>query len=404
MSLSLWLDPLPAARPPLEGTVEVDALVIGGGLCGASAAWHLARAGVSVALVEGRRVAMSASGRNAGFILQGTAERYDRAVEVMGRARARTIHAWSVENHRMITEFLEKNPVECGYMRRGSLQLADSEEEERSLEASAALLEEDGFDARTQGAAELPEVFRQAGYRRGVWLPGDGELDPARFVRGLAGAAEAAGARVFEQSPILGVEAGSAGEARAWVGGAGGDRAVRGEVRASVLLICTNARLTELVPSLQGCVDPVRGQMLGTAPLPPGLFPCPVYANHGYDYWRQDEHGRVALGGWRNLDPGTEIGHDEILNDGIQSRMEGYLRRYAPDLQITHRWSGIMGFSRDGLPLVGPARGLPGALVAGGFTGHGFGFAFLAGAALAAIVQEGRHPFAEAVDARRFSV
>ena len=395
MSLSLWLDPLPSPRPPLRGIHRCDVLVIGAGLCGASAAWHLARAGISVAVVEGRQVAMSASGRNAGFILQGTAERYDRAVGVMGRARARDIHAWSVENHRMMTAFLAENPVDCGYMRRGSLQLADTEEEERSLEESAALLMEDGFDARMQAAAELPEIFRRAGYRLGVWLPGDGELDPARFVRGLAGAAEAAGAAIFEGSPILGLDAGSPGEVRAWT--------AEGEVRASVALICTNARLTELVPSLAGCVDPVRGQMLGTAPLPQGLFPCPVYANHGYDYWRQDEHGRVALGGWRNLDPGTEVGHAEILHDGIQSRMEGYLRRYAPDLEITHRWSGIMGFSRDGLPLVGPARGLPGALVAGGFTGHGFGFAFLAGAALCGIVTEGRHPFAEAVDARRFS-
>ncbi|HNH49476.1 MAG TPA: FAD-dependent oxidoreductase, partial [Myxococcota bacterium] len=107
--------------------------------------------------------------------------------------------------------------------------------------------------------------------------------------------------------------------------------------------------------------------------------------------------------GWRNLDPGTEVGHDEILHGDIQERMEKFLRRFAPDLQITHRWSGIMGFSRDSLPVVGPARGAPGALVAAGFTGHGFGFAFLAGKALADIVSEGRHPFADQMDPRRFS-
>lgn len=394
MSLSLWLDPLPPPRPALEGDLQVDVVVIGGGLCGCSAAWHLASAGISVALLESRQIAMSASGRNAGFILQGTAERYDRAIAVMGAEKARAVHAWSLENHRLMAELIEQEKLDCGYMRRGSLQLADSVEEEESLVASSELLLRDGFDVRLLKANQLPPVFAGAGYRLGVHLPADGELDPARFVRGLADLAEQKGAKVFEQSPVIELDAASPGEVRL--------RTAKGTVHAAIALVCTNARAGELLPSLASIVDPVRGQMIGTAPLPP-LFPMPVYANHGYDYWRQDEKGRIALGGWRNLDPGTEVGHDEILHDDIQARMEKFLRRFAPDLQITHRWSGIMGFSRDSLPAVGPARGAPGALVAAGFTGHGFGFAFLAGKALADIVSEGRHPFADQMDPRRFS-
>jgi glycine/D-amino acid oxidase-like deaminating enzyme len=60
-----------------------------------------------------------------------------------------------------------------------------------------------------------------------------------------------------------------------------------------------------------------------------------------------------------------------------------------------------MGFSRDGLPLVGPAPGAPGAVVGTGFTGHGYGFAFLAGAALAELAVEGKHPFCEDLLPRR---
>ena len=65
--------------------------------------------------------------------------------------------------------------------------------------------------------------------------------------------------------------------------------------------------------------------------------------------------------------------------------------------------SGTMGFSRDGLPLVGPLPGQPGALCGVGFTGHGFGFAFLAGQALAAMVQHGEHAMCTALDPRRLS-
>lgn len=70
---------------------------------------------------------------------------------------------------------------------------------------------------------------------------------------------------------------------------------------------------------------------------------------------------------------------------------------------ITHRWSGTMGFSRDGLPIVGTLPGKPGALVAAGFTGHGFGFAFEAGHALAELVTEGRSEFAETFTSRRLA-
>ncbi|MBK7759034.1 MAG: FAD-binding oxidoreductase [Deltaproteobacteria bacterium] len=160
--------------------------------------------------------------------------------------------------------------------------------------------------------------------------------------------------------------------------------------------------MSDLLPYFRDKVDPVRGQMLATAPLPP-LFECPIYANHGYDYWRQDPAGRIVLGGWRNLDPEAEVGHAETLHAQIQARMTEFVQSWVPDqtVEITHRWSGIMGFSRDGLPLVGPAPGTPGAVVGAGFTGHGFGFAFLAGAALARLIVDGQHPFCDDLSPHR---
>jgi glycine/D-amino acid oxidase-like deaminating enzyme len=170
-----------------------------------------------------------------------------------------------------------------------------------------------------------------------------------------------------------------------------------------VALVCVNARVGQLLPWFADKVDPVRGQMLATAPAP-RIFDLPIYADHGFDYWRQDALGRVVLGGWRNLDPGSEVGFDDVLHPGIQARMEAFIRRFPPlrEVPITHRWSGIMGFSRDGLPMVGPAPGAPGALVAAGFTGHGFGFAWLAGEALATLVTEGQHPVSDTFSPRRF--
>jgi glycine/D-amino acid oxidase-like deaminating enzyme len=84
--------------------------------------------------------------------------------------------------------------------------------------------------------------------------------------------------------------------------------------------------------------------------------------------------------------------------------MTAFLHRFPPlrDVEVTHRWSGTMGFSRDGLPIVGAVPGMPGALAAAGFTGHGFGFAWLAGRALAEMLVEGRSGFADLFTSRRF--
>jgi glycine/D-amino acid oxidase-like deaminating enzyme len=313
----------------------------------------------------------------------------------MGRERARVVHQTSRDNHTAMAEVAARLGIECGYMRRGSLKLACSAEEEADLLESGALLRDDGFAAEVREGPALDAVFREAGFRIGVHITDDGELDPARFVRGVAKAAVDRGVRLFEQSRVTTLDAPCAGEVRAITPG--------GEVRAQLALLCTNAYTGALSGWFADKVDPVRGQMLATAPTAP-IFPCPVYADHGFDYWRQDEFGRVVLGGWRNLDTEGEKGTDERLHPVIQERMEAFLQRFSGmrGVPVTHRWSGTMGFSRDGLPIVGGVPGLPGALAAAGFTGHGFGFAWVCGRALAELVTEGTSEVAERFSSRRF--
>jgi gamma-glutamylputrescine oxidase len=396
MTVSLWLDPPQVLAASLDRDVDCDVVVVGGGLAGSSAALALAEAGVQVVWLERDRVAGAATGRNAGLLLQGTAERYDRATAIMGRDRARAIHRLSLENHALVRELVERHAIDCDYSRSGSLQLAGSEAEEHELLESARLLVEDGFHAQHLRGDDLPALYRSAGFRVGVVLPDDGELHPVRFVRGVARVAMAAGAQLYEQTDVRSIDASTPGDVRVVT--------EHGTVRAQLALVCLNVYTGALLPWFRDKIDPVRGQMLATGPAP-RIFDRPVYADHGFDYWRQQDDGRIALGGWRNLDPESERGFEDVLHDGIQTRMVDFLHRFEAlsEVAITHRWSGIMGFSRDGLPLVGPAPGASGALVACGFTGHGFGFAALAGKAIATLALDGSHEFADLCPPRRFS-
>jgi glycine/D-amino acid oxidase-like deaminating enzyme len=385
MTTSLWLDRPGRRRAPLTGAAEADVVIVGAGVCGAAAALALSAQGLRVRWLEASGIASGATGRNAGFILQGNVERYDRAVALLGRERARAIHALTLDNHRRMREVIDALHIDCAYRQAGSLQLANGPEEAEELVRSAALLAEDGFEAQLLAGAELPAVYREAGFEVAVHMVRDGELDPVAFVRGAAAGAEAAGVILHEDSPVLDIDELDGGEVRV--------RTEGGELRASMALVCGNAWTGTLLPWFKGKVEPVRGQMLATEPAP-RIFDLPVYADHGYDYWRQTPEGRLVLGGWRNLDPGAEVGYEDRLHDDIQLKMTRFLDRF-PGLggpRISHRWSGIMGFSQDGLPIVGPAPGSGAILAAAGFTGHGFGFAWRAGELLASAVAGASDP------------
>ena len=116
--------------------------------------------------------------------------------------------------------------------------------------------------------------------------------------------------------------------------------------------------------------------MLATAPAPP-CVPTPVYSHDGFFYVRQRADGRVLVGGARHLHEADEVGYADATTPALQADLEGYLRTHVPALgpvAVERRWSGTMGFSPDGLPALGAVPGVPEALFAVGFTGHGMGY------------------------------
>ncbi len=370
-----------------------DVIVVGAGLCGASTAWHLHKSGLKVALIEARGVAHGATGRNAGFILQGTAERYNRAIEQMGRDKAKLIHSLSIENHHSMKSVIDSEQIECEYRQCGSLQLASSNEEESELIESADLLLEDGFDASLLFGDELGEPYLSAGFQTGILLPEDGEIHPSLFVERIVERLSERGMDIRINSPIMSIDESDGVHLRC----------NNSTLHAEMAVLCTNAYLPNLLSRYQDIIHPVRGQMLCTTPQKP-IFERPIYADHGFDYWRQKPDGRIVLGGWRNLDPEAEVGYSETLNQDIQHNMTEFLKRF-PGLEqvsIESRWSGIMGFSQDGLPLIGAVPGQNSVLMGAGFTGPGFGFAWLAGQSLANMILDKEDTFADLCTPRRF--
>jgi gamma-glutamylputrescine oxidase len=347
----------PPERYPGSLPAKCDVLVIGGGIAGTSLLWHLAHRRIDAVLVERERIAWGASGRNAGFLLAGVASSYAEAVRTYGREKAREVWAITNENHDRMVEAARGQDV--GHRRLGSAILPSGDEEQALLVESEHLLTEDGFQARWDGTRLVN--------------PRDGEIDPSRMVAALARQARAGGVRegvgVTALRPRPHDVLVTAGEF---------------ECEAGVVILATNGYTCQLVPDVE--IQPIRAQMLATAPETRSLVDVPVYSHFGYRYWRQLPSGEVLVGGWRDTTLETEKTLDDEPTPEIQERLDRAVQELGAKGEVTHRWAGTMGFTRSGLPLAGALDGMRNVYVCAGFTGHGMGFAFMTAKKVAELI------------------
>ena len=392
---------------PLSGAQETDVTIIGGGITGISAALWLARAGVRVSVLEARRIAAAASGRNGGFLADGTTALYADAIEQHGRERARRMWAFSVANHAYAEQFIQELAEQnwrCDYQCAGSLKLAASEDELATIHKSVTLMQEDGWQASMLAREELPERLQQA-YLGGAYFPANGALHPVRFVTGLAHLAQQAGATIYEASPVTAIAQRADHIELA---------TANGKVWAQGVILAANAWLPEVVRLIgtdsqadwpANCITPTRGQVIATEPLSERILPCPCSANEGYQYWRQLEDGRLIVGGWRNHSFETEAStYDESPHDGIQQHLDAFVQKTLnlPHTRIASRWAGIMAFTPDALPLAGQLPGMPRFYICGGYTGHGNAFAIHAARLVSDFMQGRPNADADLFDPGRF--
>ena len=360
---SFWLEEERPAFAPRRVEGRVDVAVVGAGVTGCSAALALAEAGKRVRVYDAREVAGGASGRNGGFALRGGAMPYDRAREWLGAEPARSY--WQLTER--YVDRLEQLAGDA-FRRVGSLRIAAAEDERDELLAEVEALREDGFAADWRDELPAPLAGRYPG---AIHHPPDGSLQPARFVRRLAGLAAAAGADIREHRRIASLD----------------------ELEADAIVVATDGYPSGLLGELEGSIVPTRGQMIATEPLSERVFECPHYGRHGFDYWQQMPDGRILAGGFRDASLDSEFTADEVTTPLIQGALEefvfGLLGRR---VEVTHRWAGIFGLVLDFMPVVGPLPERQDLWVAGGYSGHGNVLGLMCGDLVARALLGDRHP------------
>ncbi len=348
MTLSYWLEEPTSPLPRGAGTEPVDVGVVGAGVTGCACALALAESGLRVRVVDERRVAGGASGRNGGFALRGTAAPYDEVVASFGRERALELWRWTEAELDAIAALAGD-----AFRRGGSLRLAADAEEREELRDEVEGLWADGLEAEW---IDAPSGALEGRFTAAIRHPTDGALQPARWVRRLAGLAASAGAEFVEGQRVS-------------------DPAQLG---ADTVVVATDGYPSGLLGELEGLIVPTRGQVIATEPLTERLFEAPHYGRHGFDYWHQPADGRLVAGGFRDVALEREFTAVEELTDEVQASLERFVNELVGrEVRVDYRWAGIFGLVLDFMPVVGRVPGRSETWVAGGYSGHGnvLGFA-----------------------------
>ncbi|MGW2235620.1 NAD(P)/FAD-dependent oxidoreductase [Streptomyces sp. NPDC001759] len=362
---------------------QASAVVIGGGVMGASIAYHLAAAGVrDVVLVERDELASGSTSRAAGGV------RAQFSDELNIRLGARSLEAFG--------RFQEEFGYDIGLHRVGYLFLLSTPEEVASFERSVELQNSLGVPSRMitpKEARRLSPLIRTDGLLAAAFSPDDGHCTPETVVHGYAAAARALGARVLRHTEATGIEL-------------RGDRIAAvsttlGRI-ATDTVICAAGPWSRAVGAMAGVdlpVVPLRRQIAVTEPLAEPRPDLPMTIDFTTSLYFHSEGPGLLLG---MSDPEERPGFATDTHDRWIPALYAAMERRAPallDLRRTGGWAGLYEITPDHNALIGEATSVSRFLYATGFSGHGF----LQGPAVGEVIRDvylGRVPF---VDVRPLS-
>jgi gamma-glutamylputrescine oxidase len=374
----------------LEGRVDADVAIVGGGLAGLSAALELAERGRRVVLLEARQLGSGASGRNGGQAIHGLACAPGEIESQLGPEAARRVFAMSVEAVDLIRQRCARHGIDCDW-RDGWLGVAVQERKVRDLFADAEhLARVYDYPLRQIERHDVPAWIASPRVLAAVHDARSGHLHPLKYSLGLARAAAALGVQLHEHTPVLSLTQGATPVLRT----------PQGEVHARQVLLAGNVYLQGVVPALEARIMPVGTYIVGSEALTPeraqALIPCGAAVcdnNWVLDYYRLSADHRMLYGGRATYSTLTPL----RMAEGLRQRMVQTFPQL-DDVKVEHAWGGFVDVSMNRAPDFGrlPARGhAPNVYYLQGFSGHGLALTGLAGQIVAQ---------AMAGDAERFDV
>src|SRR5215472_1026675 len=330
---------------PLSHDLDVDVCVIGGGLAGLTVARELVRRGWSVAVLEAKRVAWNASGRNGGFVLPGFAEDLDAIVDRVGAAHARQLWALSVKGVEYVRAAMHELRMPGADSGEGFLKVSLRDNVEQLRRRALRLRDEFGTPVELWSTERVRAVLQTDRYFQALRWPHAFHLHPLTYALGLASMAEQSGARIFEETPAVALDV-SGVRKRVDTPGA--------RVRAHHVVLAGGAHLGPLFAANSGTVMPIVSYLAATAPLGERLGRAIRYSGGVADMRLGGDQYR-AVHGDRLLWSGG-ISTRTSVPKGLGQRIARRIRETYPQLgtvNVTYTVSAVMGYAVHKMPQIG---------------------------------------------------
>lgn len=365
---ALWVETAhpPPETPPLEGDATVDVAIVGAGYCGLSTALHLAETGAHATVLEAHEPGWGASGRNAGHCTPDwTYFAPDEIVARFGPDYGERLNNFQAGAAGFVFDLIHRHGIECDARQSGTISVVRKGNEKALAvcRAKAEQWQKRGKKVDLLDANAVAEHVGSERFQAAILFREGGNLQPLGLARGLARAAMDAGAAVHGRTAVTDIKK----EGSIWRL----STALGTVVRASAVLLATNAHRSNLWPGLDHCYYPVASVLGATAPLPEALHRRALPHGHSFAelgagfFFFFDSAGRLVVGGGRGL--GVNDSRERAAA-WLSRRVSGVFP-YFETIRFDHYWGGWIDHSPNRLP--GLHELAPGLLAAVGFSGRG---------------------------------
>ena len=407
-----YVHPLKRYRSYAQLPAEADVVIIGAGLTGASAAYHLRdkTEGLRVIVLDRGSPAGEASGRNAGnfeLLPENSVGTYDglarerlhflcrcypaiprEVLRVEAERQASLVFSFAVRNRDRLRQIIEQEKLACDFSPKGWLYLAHTEREEQAICDEVAMASRQDQQVEIWSRMKIRQEF---GFERGFigrFVPGDGTYHPAKFVYGVLQVAVNAGVQLYTDVAVRRVNGASDGRHLI--------ETDEGSLLARSVIVATNAFTRQLFPELDA-IRPAQSQISVTEFAPDRCRGRLVTSEEGPVYFNQprgdarDGMAPLLLGGGK--DRPMRNPSSRRRSPQVHARLLELRDRFFPELRrrpFSTEWVGPIALTPDQLPAMGFLK--PGIIVAAGFNGYGGSYCVAAGQAAADMAISGAVP------------
>lgn len=358
---------------PLAGTAEADVCVVGAGLAGLSTALELARRGRAVTLLEGRRIAWGASGRNGGSVSPAFSAGADAIRRHVDEDHYRQLYRLSMEGVEIIRDNIRDLRIADAHKVDGRLRVVRYEAAEALLRYCEDQRRDFQRDVRLLDRAQVRERLLSDAYFQGIEDPASFHFHPLNYARALARECARLGVRIHEDSPVT----------QARLDGAVKQlRTAAGQVDARTVVLATGGYTGDVVPALRRAMLPIATYIMLTEPLGDRVREAiRTQAAIGDDrragnYYRVLDGGRIGWGSriTTRVDDPPDLAESlrrELLS--VYPQLQG--------LRVETAWSGRMAYARHLMPQIGKLA--PDVWYCTAFGGHGMNTTAIGGRVVA---------------------